>query len=266
DTTPPELTVLTPEEGKTYATREILLTVKADEPSSHWRYRLNNGVENVTFAPVAAGNVSVNITLKAEEGTNRVVIYAEDSAGNTGEVAVSFRIMEPHIATELSMRGTGSFLIEKKMTSKAVAVNAEQNIVGVTGAEDNYTIESQEILSDSANRTDPNSPNYYHTSLISFSGGTFKSSETYGSPASEGGIGATLTEDITAQKLEKQTTTTLKTISAESHEQTLNTTTTAAFIGKRETEVNWSTPTKKVAINQMLDGNCTAGMSLTFKG
>ncbi|MFZ2071601.1 MAG: hypothetical protein WAV32_08435, partial [Halobacteriota archaeon] len=41
DTTPPELTVLTPEEGKTYATREILLTVKADEPSSHWRYRLN---------------------------------------------------------------------------------------------------------------------------------------------------------------------------------------------------------------------------------
>jgi hypothetical protein len=83
DTTPPEITIISPEEGMLYATTEIALEVTANEPISKWCYNLNE-----------AGNVSFthNTTITAREGENSLVVYAEDFAGNLGSFAISFEV------------------------------------------------------------------------------------------------------------------------------------------------------------------------------
>ena len=267
DTTPPIITVLSPETGKIYTTRVITLEVKADEPISNWSYRLNGG-EFITFTQGGSGNGSKSetaiITLIARVNSNIVEIYAVDSVGNTVKTAVSFVVMEPRIMGELSVEGVGYISIDKEMTTRVVALEAEERIEGITGPEGAYTIDLLEVLSGSVNPTDPRCPNYHHAASISFSGNDYDSDEEYSSPISQGGIGATLTEKNDVTELQKQGTVSIKTISAGSCKQSFNTETAAAFTGRKETEIEWSTPTKEVALSQMLDGNCTAQMELTF--
>jgi hypothetical protein len=81
DTVPPEVTIISPEEGQIYRMREIPLSVSANEPVSKWSYDLN-GAAPVTFTP--------NTWITAREGDNTLVVYAEDLAGNVGSSAVSF--------------------------------------------------------------------------------------------------------------------------------------------------------------------------------
>ena len=83
DTTPPEVTIISPEEGVTYEITEIALEVAANEPIAKWSYNLN-GAGPFSFTP--------NITLTASERGNSLVVYAEDFAGNVGAVTVSFRV------------------------------------------------------------------------------------------------------------------------------------------------------------------------------
>jgi len=267
DTTPPIITVLSPETGKIYTTRVITLEVKADEPISNWSYRLNGG-ESITFTPGGSGNGSRNetaiITLIARVDSNIVEIYAEDSVGNRVKTVVSFVVMEPRIMGELSVEGVGYISIDKEMTTRVVALEAEERIEGITGPEGAYTIDLLDVLSGSVNPTDPRSPNYHHAASISFSGNDYDSDEAYSSPISQGGIGATLTEKNDVTELQKQGTVSIKTTSAEGCKQSFNTETAATFTGRKETEIEWSTPTKEVALSQMLDGNCTAQMELTF--
>ena len=80
-TTPPKVTIISPEEGVTYATTEIALEVTANEPISKWSYNLN-GAGNVTFTP--------NTTITAREGDNSLIVFAEDVAGNIGSSTISF--------------------------------------------------------------------------------------------------------------------------------------------------------------------------------
>ncbi|NQE46549.1 hypothetical protein C5S31_11060 [ANME-1 cluster archaeon GoMg2] len=267
DTTPPIITVLSPETGKIYTTRVITLEVKADEPISNWSYRLNGG-ESITFTQGGLGNGSRNetaiISLIARVNSNIVEIYAEDSVGNMVKTVVSFVVMEPRIMGELLVEGVGYISIDKEMTTRVVALEAEERIEGITGPDGAYTIDLLEILSGSVNPTDPRCPNYHHAASISFSGNDYDSDEAYSSPISQGGIGATLTEKNDVTELQKQGTVSIKTTSAEGCKQSFNTETAAAFTGRKETEIEWSTPTKEVALSQMLDGNCTAQMELTF--
>ena len=81
DTVPPELAIISPEEGQIYRMRGIPLSVSANEPVSKWSYSLN-GAAPVTFTP--------NTGITAREGENTLVVYAEDLAGNVGSSAVSF--------------------------------------------------------------------------------------------------------------------------------------------------------------------------------
>jgi parallel beta-helix repeat protein len=84
DITPPLVTIISPEEGKTYyGITEIALEVTANEPISRWSYRLN-GADPVPFVP--------STTIAASIGDKSLVIYAEDNAGNVGSASVSFKL------------------------------------------------------------------------------------------------------------------------------------------------------------------------------
>ncbi len=74
DTTLPSITIASPT-NTTYTGTSISLAVSADETIAIWMYSLN-GVANVTFTP--------NTTITATEGSNNIIVYATDSAGNTG--------------------------------------------------------------------------------------------------------------------------------------------------------------------------------------
>ena len=81
DATAPTVTIISPSEGVTYATAEIVLDATADETIAKWTYSLN-GADPVSFTP--------NATITAQEGSNTLVVFAEDLVGNIGSATVSF--------------------------------------------------------------------------------------------------------------------------------------------------------------------------------
>lgn len=261
DTTPPEITVFVPEEGETRATREIQLEVKANEAISSWGYQLNGG-DLVTFTPSGTCSETAITTLTARIDANIVEIFAEDSVGNTGKTEVSFVVMDAGMANELSVQGTGRLTITAGVERKTVAVGLEKRIVAVTGLGGNYSIDSLDIWGKSV---DPSAPDYHHSSSTSFNGDNLWSSETYGSPASQGGIGAAYTEVIDASKLQKNVTVSIKTTPVQVHKQSFVVETAAALSGKRVTHVELSTRTTQASHRQMIDGNCTGRMNLTVE-
>lgn len=80
DTTPPSITVLSPQ-NKTYYSNAIPLTFEINEPASWIGYSLD-GEANVTIT----GNTIITI----EDGSHNIVVYANDTAGNMGSSATVY--------------------------------------------------------------------------------------------------------------------------------------------------------------------------------
>ncbi len=72
--------------NQSYITTQVELNVTASE-SATWWYSLNSGA-NVTFTP--------NTTITPSTGSNNLVVYANDSAGNIVSASVSFTKLETH--------------------------------------------------------------------------------------------------------------------------------------------------------------------------
>ena len=82
DTIPPAITIHSPL-NQTYTTSTIWLNVTADETVDTWMYNLNDA-GNVSFTP--------NITITAQEGQNKITVWANDTAGNWNSSTVYFRV------------------------------------------------------------------------------------------------------------------------------------------------------------------------------
>jgi len=82
DVSLPSVVISSPE-NTSYVELTIDLNVWADETIYEWRYSLNSGT-NTTFVP--------NTTLSAIEGSNSLVVYAEDAVGNVGSTKVFFTV------------------------------------------------------------------------------------------------------------------------------------------------------------------------------
>lgn len=79
----PTVRFISPEEGVAYPATEIALEVAADVAIANWSYSLN-GAATVSFTP--------NTTITAREGSNSLVVSAEDMKGNVNSSAVSFLV------------------------------------------------------------------------------------------------------------------------------------------------------------------------------
>jgi len=184
--------------------------------------------------------------------------------GNTGKATIFFVVMEPRIVTESSIQGTGSIAIEKEMLSNTVGIESEEQVVGITGTGGNYSIISIEILSKPVNITNQNYPDYHHAEVISFTGNDLTITHEHSASDTQSGVNVTFTEDTNAVKLQKQNTVDIKTTS-DNPSISYNTRATDVFIGNKQTNVDLSTPTKKVSIHHSLEGNCTSWTRVTFE-
>ena len=90
DTAEPEeefsIIIGSPEEGATYETEEISLNVTTNREVDNWKYVLNDG-EDTPFTP--------NTTITAAEGSNTLIVYANDTEGNVSSESVSFSVLIP---------------------------------------------------------------------------------------------------------------------------------------------------------------------------
>ena len=91
DTTPPNISVLTPE-NKTYDTSNVMLNFTVDE-----------SVSQITYSLDKQGNVTItgNTTLTGlSDGPHTLTVYAKDIAGNTGiSETITFNTRKPFSAT-----------------------------------------------------------------------------------------------------------------------------------------------------------------------
>ena len=85
DTIPPIINLISPQ-NTTYSQSTIWLNVTANEPVSEWWYSLNNG-QNTTFTP--------NTTITANQGSNYLIVYANDTVGNMNSTSVYFTVEYP---------------------------------------------------------------------------------------------------------------------------------------------------------------------------
>jgi hypothetical protein len=101
--TPPEIALISPE-NKTYAVKEIALTLTVNEPDSRMRYELDSGT------PV---EFSGNITLtELSLGSHTLSVYATDEAGNVGASEnIAFTVATPEpFPTNLVITASGASL------------------------------------------------------------------------------------------------------------------------------------------------------------
>jgi hypothetical protein len=82
DTTPPVITITQPV-NTTYGFSNISVSVSANEPIDKWYYTLNGGSQ-VFFLP--------NTTINGTQGSNALVVFANDTSGNLGNSTVGFTI------------------------------------------------------------------------------------------------------------------------------------------------------------------------------
>ena len=84
DCTPPEVTIISPEEGVTYPTTSVDLIYTVNEPTKCTGYSLD-GAENITLI----GNTTLE---ELPNGPHNLTICAEDLAGNAGSNTVNFEV------------------------------------------------------------------------------------------------------------------------------------------------------------------------------
>ena len=90
------ITIHSPQ-NTTYTTTTIWLNVTADETVNTWLYNLNNA-GNTSFTP--------NITITAQEGQNKITVWANDTAGNWNMSEVWFYANVTPIVTITSPQNT----------------------------------------------------------------------------------------------------------------------------------------------------------------
>jgi ABC-type sulfate transport system substrate-binding protein len=84
DCVPPEVTIISPEEGRTYETTSVDLIYTVNEPTRWAGYSLD-GAENIMLI----GNTTLD---ELPNGLHNLTIYAEDLAGNVGSNTVNFEV------------------------------------------------------------------------------------------------------------------------------------------------------------------------------
>jgi len=90
DGTPPTITIYSPQNITYNNISQVNLNVSASETINTWWHSINGG-SNTTFTP--------NTTINVANGSNTLIVYANDTVGNIGSNSVSFTVNMPTSTT-----------------------------------------------------------------------------------------------------------------------------------------------------------------------
>ncbi len=170
----------------------------------------------VTFTAPYSGNISLKVTdnngaTDTDTTTLTITKYSPPPNGIPGllkppEEAQNFK-------EKSSVQGTGYVAIDKKVQDWNAAIDVEEHMEGFG----KFAMDSREILNESANISNPADPNYFHQKMINFRGNATNrliNTEKFESPAIFGGTGTRVNEFFDVLEIQKQESSSIKTISA----------------------------------------------------
>jgi hypothetical protein len=124
DSVAPTITIHSPQNITYNGVSQADLNVSANETVNSWLYSINGG-SNTTFTP--------NTTINIANGSNTLIIYANDTLGNIGQASVSFTVNYPCV-TFLNSPSNGNITISSVpigMTFNCSAIN-DINLANIT--------------------------------------------------------------------------------------------------------------------------------------
>ncbi|RJS82122.1 PKD domain-containing protein [Methanophagales archaeon] len=224
----------------------------------------------ITHTYVSAGNYIVNLTITDDDGatdtdttTLTITKYSPPPEGIIG-------LLKPpeqpqYFKEKSSVQGTGYVAIDKKIQDWNAAIDVEEHMKGFG----EFALESREILNGSANISNPEDPNYFHQKMINFQGNATNrliNTEKFESPAIFGGTGTRVNELFDVSEIQKQESSSIKTISAPGERQSHSFETTDEFSGTWSTHSEWQkTCQKEIEHYQLFKGNFSVQKELTFE-
>ncbi|MDO8517466.1 MAG: hypothetical protein Q7S33_05070 [Nanoarchaeota archaeon] len=141
DTTAPIITILSPENGKTYTNSNINFEISTNEVIGSAWVLINN--QNITLNKINNTQFSKTITLS--NGSYTVSIYAKDLAGNIGSKNISFTLKQKK---STSTSNSGSLANQANQDSLGQANYIKQNTINnqVVYLNDNLVVNTEKLF------------------------------------------------------------------------------------------------------------------------
>ena len=164
-----------------------------------------------------------------------------------------------------TIQGKGYFSIDERIQDWATAIDTSEHIEG-TGE---FEMDSKTVLDQAANTSDFYDPNFYHKKTMQFQGNATNrliSTERFESPGIFGGTGTRINEYFDVSAIQKDQSSSIKTISAPGSVQSHRFATMDDFSGLWSTDSYWQKICQKnIRHHQMFIGNFSVQKDLTFE-
>jgi len=164
-----------------------------------------------------------------------------------------------------TIQGKGNFSIDERIQDWATAIDTTEHIEG-TGE---FEMASKTVLDQAANTSDFYDPNFYHKKTMQFQGNATNrllNRETFESSGIFGGTGTRVSEYFDVSMIQKDESSSIKTISAPGGRQSHSFATMDDFSGIWSTRSQWQKICQKdIRHHQMFMGNFSVQKDLTFE-
>ncbi len=164
-----------------------------------------------------------------------------------------------------TIQGKGNFTIDERIQDWATAIDTTEHMEG-TGE---FEMDSKTVLDQAANTSDFYDPNFYHQKTMQFQGNATNrliSRETFESSGIFGGTGTRINEYFDVSMIQKDESSSIKTISAPGSVQSHRFATMDDFSGIWGIRSEWQKICQKEIVHrQLFKGNFTVQKDLTFE-
>ncbi len=93
DTTPPVVTIVSPQNNQVFNVSTVPLSITTNKNSSSASYTLSNGTTSINFSMAQTSSISFSGSIFLPDGNYSVIFYATDLAGNLGKSsAINFSV------------------------------------------------------------------------------------------------------------------------------------------------------------------------------
>ncbi len=223
----------------------------------------------VSFTAPYSGNINLKVTDNngaTDTDTTTLTITKHSPPPNAIHGGLLTPPEQPQYYCGTStIQGKGYFTIDERIQDWATAIDSTEHIEG-TGE---FEMASKKVLDQAANTSNPYDPNFYHKKTMQFQGNATNrliNREKFESSGIFGGTGTRINEYFDVSMIQKDESSSIKTISAPGSVQSHRFATMDDFSGIWGIHSDWQKICqKKIAHHQMFIGNFSVQKDLTFE-